>query len=388
MNSIRIILRLALVLPLGVGSAAAQPRLEHIENLGEALFFDVDLSRNRTQSCATCHAPGNGFTDIRVNASGRAYSLGDDGHSLGDRNAPTLGYAALTPEFQRKRNGEYVGGLFLDGRARDLAEQAGGPPLNPLEMNMPDKASVVERLRENPAYREAFPRLFGDGVLEDPELAYQAMTLSIAAFEQGDAFAPFDSKYDRHLKGEATLTAQEQLGMTLFFSQQFSNCNLCHQLKPIPESAAEPFTNYSYHNIGTPTHVAGRQANGLGKNHRDRGLLDNPRIDDPRQAGKFKVPTLRNVAVTGPYMHNGVFRDLRTVVLFYNHYNSKSASRQINPETGASWGDPEVGENLSIKELETGPALKERDIDALVAFLETLTDRRHEALLKSREAAQ
>ncbi|MET0065393.1 MAG: cytochrome c peroxidase [Candidatus Thiodiazotropha sp.] len=374
---------LAMLLPLGIIPAAAQPDLETIERLGEALFFDVDLSRNRSQSCATCHAPDTAFVDTRVNASGQAYSLGDDGRSLGDRNAPTASYAALTPAFHKNRDGDYVGGLFLDGRAVDLAEQAGGPPLNPLEMGMPDKDAVVQRLWQNPAYREAFLRLFGEAVVNDTGAAYSAMSQSIAVFERSEKFAPFDSKYDRHLKGEYQMTAEEELGMTLFFSQQFTNCNLCHQLKPIPGSTRETFTNYTYHNIGVPTHRAGREANGLGAAYVDRGLLENPRVDDDEQAGRFKVPTLRNVAVTGPYMHNGVFRDLRTVVLFYNRYNSNSARRQINPESGLTWRDPEVKENLSLVELETGPALKDRQIDALVAFLQTLTDRRYEPLLDS-----
>ena len=169
--------------------------------------------------------------------------------------------------------------------------------------------------------------------------------------------------------------------MTLFFSQQFTNCNLCHQLKSTPASAEETFSNYEYHNIGTPVNPAARAVNGVASDHVDRGLLDNHAVDDPKQAGKFKVPTLRNVAVTGPYMHNGVFKDLRTVVLFYNKYNSRSAKRQINPESGENWRAPEVPENLSLKELETGPALDDRRIDALVAFMRTLTDRRYEHLL-------
>ena len=94
------------------------------------------------------------------------------------------------------------------------------------------------------------------------------------------------------------------------------------------------------------------------------------------------MPTLRNVAVTGPYMHNGVFKDLRTVVLFYNKYNTRSPKRQINPETGQQWQPPEVAENLSLKELETGPALDNRRIDALVAFMKMLTDQRYEHLLE------
>jgi cytochrome c peroxidase len=113
----------------------------------------------------------------------------------------------------------------------------------------------------------------------------------------------------------------------------------------------------------------------------DRGLLDNPAVDDRAQAGRFKTPTLRNMAVTGPYMHNGVFKDLRTVVLFYNKYNSRAPRRQIDPETGAPWSPPEVAEHRSLKELETGPALDDRRIDALVAFLKTLTDRRYGHLL-------
>ena len=111
-------------------------------------------------------------------------------------------------------------------------------------------------------------------------------------------------------------------------------------------------------------------------------MLDNPLVDDPAQRGKFKTPTLRNVAVTGPYMHNGVFQDLRTVVVFYNKYNSKADAAQTNPETGARWGVTPVPETLSTEELTHGPALDDRRIDALVAFLETLTDARYEPQLE------
>jgi cytochrome c peroxidase len=110
-------------------------------------------------------------------------------------------------------------------------------------------------------------------------------------------------------------------------------------------------------------------------------LLNNPQVSDSAERGKYKVPTLRNVAVTGPYMHNGSFTDLETVLRFYNSYNSKSAASKLNPETGKPWGEPEVAENLSLSELEHGPALDDKRIQALVAFLETLTDRRYEALL-------
>ncbi|MES9935899.1 MAG: cytochrome c peroxidase [Sedimenticola sp.] len=354
---------------------------DSIEALGRMLYFDTNLSKKRTQSCATCHAPDFGFADPRSNASGKAVSLGDDGSSLGNRNAPTASYAAFSPRFHRNSEGEYIGGQFHDGREPDLEGQAGGPPLNPIEMGMPDKASVLARLKENPAYVTAFRMHYGNGVFDDADTTYHAMAKSIAAFERTDFFSPFDSKYDRHLRGEYKMTKQEELGMTLFFSQQFTNCNLCHQLKKLPESEGETFSNYEFHNIGTPENRATRTVNGVADDHVDRGLLDNPKVDDPKQAGKFKVPTLRNVAVTSPYMHNGVFKDLRTVVLFYNKYNSRSEKRQINPETGERWNTPEVGENLSMKELETGPALDDKRVDALVAFMKTLTDQRYEQLL-------
>ena len=351
--------------------------------LGQQLYFDTNLSKDKTQSCATCHNPAHAFIDDRDSGVAGAASLGDDGKSIGDRNAPTAAYAMFSPNFSRQQNGIYQGGQFHDGRETDLAGQAGGPPTNPGEMAMPDKATTVARIMENKSYVTQFKTLYGDDIFKHSDRAYIAMAESIASFEKTELFSPFDSKYDRHLRGEYKMTPQEDLGMTLFFSQQFTNCNICHQLNKMPASDKnETFSNYEYHNIGVPINTALRKANGKGADFIDHGLLDNPNMTDPKQDGKFKVPTLRNVAVTAPYMHNGVFKDLKTVVLFYDKYNSKSKKRQINPETQQAWKAPEVAENISLKELETGPALKMKRIDALVAFLETLTDQRYEQLLQ------
>ncbi|MDO6461524.1 cytochrome c peroxidase [Granulosicoccaceae sp. 1_MG-2023] len=357
-------------------------------DLGRALFFDPALSASGTQSCATCHAPDKAFTDQRGSGVAAAVSLGGDGHSLGDRNAPTVTYAALIPDFHRKADGTYVGGLFLAGRAKDLAEQAGGPPLNPIEMAMADKAAVVSVLQKKPFYRDNLKALYGEAVFADSDSAYAAMTDAIAEFEREPEFATFDSRYDRFLRGEIELTPEEELGRTLFFSQQFTNCNICHQLSRSQTDPHETFSNYEYHNIGVPENRALRAINGMA-GQRDEGLAANPMADstDPGLRGRFRTPGLRNVAVTGPYMHNGVFKDLRTVVLFYNKYNSRAARRQINPETGEPWGEPEVAENLSLEELETGPALDDQRIDALVAFLRALTDARYEHLLSETEEA-
>jgi len=382
----RAVLTALFLLTSGTLGLAQANSFETLESLGEALFSDTNLSKNRTQSCATCHSPEAGFSDPRDNGYGpavsRAVSLGDDGESIGDRNAPTAAYARFSPDFHKNADGAYVGGLFWDGRARDLEAQAGGPPLNPLEMGMPSKQAVVDRLVENPEYVTAFKRHFGETVFDDADAAYRAMTQSIAAFERTEVFAPFDSRYDRSLRGEVTLTKQEELGRTLFFSQQFTNCNMCHQLQTLPGSANETFTNYQFHNIGTPVNREVRKANGSSDRAADLGLLANTEVSEASEAGKFKVPTLRNVAVTGPYMHNGVFKDLRTAVVFYNRHNSKDPAWQINPETGEPWGATRFEGTISMEELTHGPALDDQRIDALVAFLKTLTDARYEPLLE------
>jgi len=374
------VVRPAAFLLLATAPVAAQPYATP-EALGEALFFETDLSLNRTQSCASCHEPNAGFADPRRDAEG-AFSRGDDGLSLGARHAPTAAYAMLSPAFHQNADGEWVGGQFWDGRASDLAAQAGGPILNPIELGLAREADAIARLAEHEDYVTAFRALYNVDIATDVDAGFEALTKALAAFESSETFQPFDSKYDRYLRGEVELTQTEELGRLLFFSQQFTNCNQCHQLRRSAIDPAEPFTDFKYHNIGVPANLPGREENGVDADWVDNGLLDNPLVDDPAQRGKFKTPTLRNVAVTGPYMHNGVFQDLRTVVAFYNKYNSKAEAAQTNPETGARWGATPVPETLSTEELTHGPALDDRRIDALVAFLETLTDARYEPLLE------
>ncbi|GAB3476577.1 cytochrome-c peroxidase [Marinomonas epiphytica] len=346
--------------------------------LGSQLFFDASLSKQGNQSCATCHDVGKAFTDPRLDAFNGAVSLGSDGVSMGTRNTPTAGYAALTPLFHQMADGEYRGGQFHDGRSSTLAEQAQGPFVNPVEMALPDGAAVVNKVKANPIYLDQFEDLYGEGALDKPE-AYEVVADAIARFEQTSLFMPFDSRYDRALRGEIKLTEQEELGKTLFFSQQFTNCNACHQLNSSPFFDKETFSNYQYRNIGVPSNQTLLAHN---PGFVDQGLLDHPAVNDPAQLGKFKVPTLRNVAVTGPYMHNGVFQDLRTVVLFYDKYNNPK--RLINPETGEPWGQPEVAANIDLESLEIGPALNDQRVDAIVAFLKTLTDQRYEHLLEKK----
>ncbi|AIL32899.1 methylamine utilization protein MauG [Basilea psittacipulmonis DSM 24701] len=369
--------------------AVDKSKEEMAQEMGKALFFDARLSFNNTISCATCHNPDTAFADRRLTRANGVASQGADGHAFGDRNAPTASYAAFSPRFHYdEKLKQYVGGQFWDGRAETLANQAGGPPVNPAEMMMPDAKAVVDRLKEVPYYKETLEAIYGGDVWNETDKAYRAVTETIEAFEKTKDFSTFDSKYDRFLKGEYELTIEEDLGRTLFFSNNNVNCSTCHLINRVVEDPKETFTNFQYRNIGVPANPKLIEVHG-DPNFVDQGLAANPNVKDKEaQRGKFKVPTLRNVAVTGPYMHNGVFQHLRTVIQFYNKYNDPKDN--INPETGLPWAPPEVEDNIALDELKA-VALTPAKIDALVAFLETLTDKRYEPLLeeiKKQEASK
>ena len=344
--------------------------------LGEVLFFDKSLSFNKTQSCSTCHSPDTAFVDQRKNSANQMVSEGDNPHLHGNRNANTALYAMFSPDFHfDEKIQDYVGGQFWDGRAKDLAEQAGGPPVNPVEMGMPDKKSIVERLKANSIYYKAITDIYGESIWADTDRIYAIMEKAIAAFEKHDLFAQFSSKYDRALKNEAELTALEAEGKALFFDKTRTNCSNCHQSSDA-NSAKETFTNYRYYNIGVPSNQALIKLNKLAADYVDNGLLDNPMVKgDEKQKGKFKVPTLRNIAVTAPYMHNGVFRDLKTVLLFKDSFNNPN--RKINPETGKAWDKAEYAQTINPDVLKAKP-LTDEEINALEAFLKTLTDEAYE----------
>jgi cytochrome c peroxidase len=371
---------IAMYLTAAGAAGMAATGADELSDLGQALFFDTDLSALRNQACATCHKPGFAFADGRKSGVAGAVSLGDDGLSIGDRNAPSILYTDQVPEFHRNDDGDYVGGFFLDGRSATMQDQAAEPFFNPLEMAMPDRKAVVDRIRDNPGYVASFKALFGEEILADDEKAFEGVVESIVAFERSEQFSPFDSKYDRYLRGEYQMTDEEEVGRLLFFSQ-LVGCHGCHLLDKRESTRGETFSNHKYHNIGVPVNVAVRKKNGLGVAYRDLGLFKNEQVDDIAQAGKFRVPSLRNVAVTGPYMHNGVFGELRTAILFYDKYLVSNRVSDINPETGDRWRDPEVVQNIDLELLQQGQPITESGADALAAFLRTLTDARYESLL-------
>jgi cytochrome c peroxidase len=234
-------------------------------------------------------------------------------------------------------------------------------------MNMPDAGAVAARIRENPAYVDLYKTLFGSNVMGDDQAVLQGTAQALAAYQRSSEFAPFDSRYDRYMRGEVQLTPLEQFGRAVFVTW---NCQSCHTPMYRGNAGLELFTSFDHHNIGVPNDP----------------LL--PPDAQPAAAGvapgMFKTPTLRNIAVTGPYMHNGSIRELGTALRFYNRYLAETPVAQTNPETGKPWAEVPHPDSLSRQELESGIALSEGRLVALEAFLKTLTDQRYEHLLQDR----
>ena len=326
-----------------------------LEELGRALYFDTNLSNPPGQSCASCHLPDAGFDDPDNTLP---TSEGAVAGRFGNRNSPTASYAAHIPAFTMV-NGEFVGGLFLDGRADDLETQAQGPFLNPLEMNMADREAVVAVIRAA-SYAGDFEAVFGTGSLDNSDAAYVQISQAIAAFERTELFSPFTAKFDAVMAGNETFTPSEQRGFNLFVQggNGGANCARCHSVNRNPVI----FSNFQYENIGVPAnpnnpfYLLDVSLNPDGLGFVDLGL--GAAVNDANENGKFRVPTLRNIAETSPYMHNGVFQTLEEVVAFYNNRNPNDAEVIQNVTNNG------VG-NLNLSNVQ---------MQDLVAFLQTLSD--------------
>lgn len=361
-------------------SSAADAPLSAKASLGKKLFFDISLSESGQQSCATCHVASR----AHANDDDLAVPLGGPKMAThGFRNTPALNYLQYNPAFFFDKEGTPTGGFARDGRASSFATQAEAPFLKPHEMANGTPAKLTEKLART-AYVAEFTDIYGADIFTNPENAFRAATLAIAAYEQEDPdFHPFDSKFDYFLQGKAQLTEQELRGYALFNNPQKGNCAGCH---PSTRTATTPplFTDFTYDNLGVPRNP--RIPATADSSYFDLGLCGPDRTDlSDRQdlCGAFKVPSLRNVAITAPYFHNGVFDNLRDVVRFY-------VRRDTNPEEWYPSGPngiekfndlpPAYRKNVNTTEapynraLGDQPALNDDEIDAVVAFLNTLTD--------------
>jgi len=329
-------------------------------SLGKLIFLDVNLSNPIGQSCSSCHSSAVSFSDPSHNmvSPGAAPGL------AGNRNAPMASYTMFNPPFHYNPDDTtYEGGLFVDGRVNTLEDQAMKPFVNPLEMNNADLNAVVAKVKAA-SYYPLYKKIFGE--ITDPTIAIKNIVSAIAAFERSPELNPFTSKYDYYLKGQASLTPQEQEGLTLFNDTLRSKCSTCHLTTPDETSGKILFTDFTYNSDGVPKnpfnpyYTIPTLFNADGEHYVDLGL--GAILNDHTLDGNFRVSSLRNIALTAPYFHNGVFGTLEEVVHFYN-------TRDV-PGSGFV---PEVADNIDTEE--TGNQhLTAKEEAAIVAFLKTLTD--------------
>lgn len=305
-----VFLSLILWAVLLAGFQADDAEINSREKLGEKLFFDPILSKDRSISCASCHKPEYAFADTS------AVSLGVGGNK-GERNTPTI----------TNLSGRTT--LFWDGRSPSLEHQALQPIQNPVEMNL-SIAEAVARLNSNPVYSAAFQRLFQGPASE------KSLSAVLAAYER--TLETSNSPYDRYINGDDhAISASAIRGRMLFIGK--ANCNTCH--------SGEDFTADRFKSIGL--------YNGLELKDPGRFAI----TKDSTHLGDFKIPGLRNVALTAPYMHNGMFKTLKEVIQYYNNpdvvvRNGKNRDLALNKPLG----------------------LTDQEVDDLEAFLKTLTDDR------------
>jgi cytochrome c peroxidase len=365
--------------------------------VGQKIFSDTALSASGKQSCATCHVASRAF----AGDDALPVPLGGPNMDLpGLRNTPALAYNQFTPTFSIGTDGKAVGGFFRDGRSPSLADQAEHPFTTPFEMANASADEVLARLLTRP-YIDEFTAVFGKGSAQDATTALHNIGQALAQYQKEDpVFHPFSSKYDAYLKGTAQLTPQEYNGLAIFNNPAKGNCTACHVSTPTATTPAL-FTDFSYDNVGIPRnwkipanldgttldYVPGNAA-ALGAPNRDYydlGLCGPLRTDlasRTARCGGFKVPTLRNIALTAPYFHNGEFDTLEEVVTWYITRDTNPARWYTRPD-----GSPDIpyndlptayDGNVNVREVpyipSLAPTLTDSEIADLVRFLCTLTD--------------
>jgi cytochrome c peroxidase len=371
------------------GTLSAAAVADNTAELGRRIFNDRALSEPRGTACISCHQPAQGFAGNHGSQIGVA--LGSQPGALGLRNAMTNSYAGLIPPFSFvTQNGETeaVGGLFWDGRADTPAQQALGPLLNPLEMNNPSKQTVVSKIAAA-AYAPLFRQVFGANILNDTDLAFTQIGVAIAAFERA-SLQTFTSKYDAMVRGQTTLTDSEARGMVLFIDPLRGNCAACHSMNPASSNPQDSlFTDFSYYATGVPRNTLIPQ--NADPAFFDLGLCGPNRTPPTLPAdatlglttdnfcGKFRMPTLRNVAQRTAFMHNGYFGNLRDVVRFYSTrisnpvvwYGARVNSNDLPAQYLANIETAKAPFNRTALQ---GALLTEAEITDVVAFLGTLSD--------------
>lgn len=370
----------AALLPAAAQAPYAQrfdvPRLTA---LGRAIFFDAELSPSGAVSCASCHDPKHAFGPPDADAL-----------KLGFRAAPSLRYLASVPAFSAHffdNDGDDstdmgpTGGLTWDGRVSSMHEQARLPLLSAEEMGGPTPEAVTARLRMAP-YAPQLRALFGADVFERPGAAFDAAAMALEVFQQSPPdFSPFSSRYDALLRGDArSLTAQELRGLALFNDPAKGNCASCHLSAIKPDGSFPLFTDFGHVAIGVPRNRA--IAANADARFFDLGLCGPLRTDlaeQPAQCGRFRTPSLRNVALRRSFFHNAAVTSLAEAVRFYVQRDTDPA-RWYGSAT-ARFDDLPARYHANINTEPpfggtpgSAPVLSDAEVDDVVAFLRTLTD--------------
>jgi cytochrome c peroxidase len=363
--------------------------------LGKKIFFDQSLSASGHMSCATCHSPEHAYGP----PNGLAVQLGGRGlDQQGVRAVPSLRYVLnRTPiwnkEFvanpaERILEGEEppTGGFGWDGRFGTLHDQATFPMLAPNEMANASPGEVVAKLRLA-SYAGDFRNAFGSRVFDDTAAAYSDALLALERFELEDAsFHPYSSKYDDYLDGKIRLSAQEQHGLALFDDLRGGNCASCHLDRKGADGSHPIFTDYQFEALGVPRNPE-ILAN-ASVDYFDMGLCGPIRTDqseETKYCGLFKTPTLRNVAAKQTFFHNGRFHTLADALRFYVRRDTDpqlwypaSANGDVNKFDDLPArlrGNVDVIDEPLTRRLGAAPAWSDAEIDDVIAFLQTLTDR-------------
>jgi cytochrome c peroxidase len=394
--------------PIGPLSAMAQ--------LGRLVFFDTGLSSSAKLSCASCHSPEHAYAapgDLPVMLGGPdmsrqgvravpslmylerqlSFSIGPDNDQNENVDLAQLAVLSLdAPRVQKTAdhasqsaaNMVPQGGLFWDGRANTLQNQALSPLLDPREMDGGSIAIVAEKLRKAP-YADRMLQLFGASVFNDPAFAVSEALFAVARYQIEDgSFHPYTSKFDYWLEGEARFTPRELRGYTLFNDKAKANCGGCHADQPSREGLPPALTDHQYEALGLPRNDA--LAVNQDSTHFDLGICGPYRTDmsaETQYCGMFTTPTLRNVTTRRVFFHNGVYRTLQQVMDFYDFRDT--APEKIYPRqqgTVQKFDDlpPRCRDNVDVadppfnRHAGDTPAMTPDDEADIIAFLQTLND--------------
>ncbi|MES5485572.1 cytochrome c peroxidase [Bradyrhizobium sp. INPA03-11B] len=392
--------------------------LSGMAQLGQKIFFDASLSSSGALSCASCHSPDHAYgppNDAAVMLGGPAQSR------QGTRAVPGLTYLERQPNFsigpekdeddnvvdfaqlaaagQQAARAKKVatgtaasavnivpqGGLFWDGRADTLQDQAIFPLLDPNEMDGGSIEVVAQKLRQA-SYAPRFAELFGAGVFDNTRLLVAEAMFAVARYQvEEPSFHPYTSKFDYWLEGKARLSESEMRGLQLFNDPDKANCAGCHTSAPTRDGLPPLFTDHQYEALGAPRNAA--LGSNRDPNYFDLGVCGPYRTDIAEQTqycGMFLTPTLRNAATRRVFFHNGVFTSLAQVLDFYNFRDTNPEKvypraadgtvRKYDDLPEKYHGNVDVSDPPFERHLGETPAMTAQDEADIIAFVKTLTD--------------